>query len=273
MQLLAKDGIYIQDFPRRVKKLPIPPGGRADVMIRCSKVGKTFVKTLSRTSMIINVQEEASNISANMAALSDWAPQWPSYLTNLQTATISEGCSCETHMDGYGFEQSFVNMQVHKGGNHFLHTSYLGATIERKMKGTINEHSYHQHVYPFQIDSFEEDTLEFPYEPYFKMGDWHDTWMDKTQAEEGEFILRYQTTVFPGKIMVHCHNSQHADSGMLAKEYVRDLPVDYTGAKCECEVRGEISAVGTVDDLNLGAYDPNGSFDRWSSIHQSIIYS
>jgi len=39
MKLLAKDGIYIKDFPRRIGKTDIPSGGRADVMIRCSKEG------------------------------------------------------------------------------------------------------------------------------------------------------------------------------------------------------------------------------------------
>ena len=36
MFLLAKDGIYIRDFPRAISKARIPGGGRADVMVRCS---------------------------------------------------------------------------------------------------------------------------------------------------------------------------------------------------------------------------------------------
>ena len=36
MVLLAKDGIYISDFPRTITTGRIPPGGRADIMIRCN---------------------------------------------------------------------------------------------------------------------------------------------------------------------------------------------------------------------------------------------
>jgi len=39
MQLLAKDGVYIYDYPRFISKTSIPGGGRADVMVRCNDTG------------------------------------------------------------------------------------------------------------------------------------------------------------------------------------------------------------------------------------------
>lgn len=44
MHLLAKDGIYIQDFPRRIKSAWPDAGGRADVMVRCN-TADTFYMT------------------------------------------------------------------------------------------------------------------------------------------------------------------------------------------------------------------------------------
>jgi FtsP/CotA-like multicopper oxidase with cupredoxin domain len=38
MQLLAKDGIYIRDFPREISEAPVPSGGRADI-VSTSTVG------------------------------------------------------------------------------------------------------------------------------------------------------------------------------------------------------------------------------------------
>ena len=35
MALLAKDGIYIEDFPRWISHVSLPPEGRADVVARC----------------------------------------------------------------------------------------------------------------------------------------------------------------------------------------------------------------------------------------------
>lgn len=37
--LLAKDGIYIRDYPRKISGTDIPTGGRCDFMIRCPKEG------------------------------------------------------------------------------------------------------------------------------------------------------------------------------------------------------------------------------------------
>lgn len=47
-QLLAKDGIYLQDFPRAVPKILLVPGQRADVAVRCSAsaVGSQPVKSI-----------------------------------------------------------------------------------------------------------------------------------------------------------------------------------------------------------------------------------
>lgn len=33
--LLAKDGIYVDDFPRRIDRASLPPGGRCEVVVRC----------------------------------------------------------------------------------------------------------------------------------------------------------------------------------------------------------------------------------------------
>eukprot|EP00553_Chaetoceros_curvisetus_P003032 CAMPEP_0204633836 /NCGR_PEP_ID=MMETSP0717-20131115/28078_1 /ASSEMBLY_ACC=CAM_ASM_000666 /TAXON_ID=230516 /ORGANISM="Chaetoceros curvisetus" /LENGTH=97 /DNA_ID=CAMNT_0051652117 /DNA_START=168 /DNA_END=461 /DNA_ORIENTATION=+ len=46
--------------------------------------------------------------------------------------------------------------------------------------------------------------------------------------------------------MVHCHNSLHADRGMLAKEYVRGV----SNGTCECNLFAAIEGDGIVNDLN-----------------------
>ena len=39
MQLLAKDGIYLQEAPRSILEIPLFPGARADVAVRCTTNG------------------------------------------------------------------------------------------------------------------------------------------------------------------------------------------------------------------------------------------
>ena len=59
MQLLAKDGIYIADFPRRIDVARVPAGGRADVMIRCASRGRVAVTSEGKLLSTIAVSGEA----------------------------------------------------------------------------------------------------------------------------------------------------------------------------------------------------------------------
>jgi len=272
--LLAKDGIYLSDYPRGPmmatggEPMPIPPGGRADFMVRCNKVGGTTrFEALSRKNVLtVNCVEDDDAIPTTPAVLDgegDDAPiaavvqrsatpltPWrktssdlPEYLQAVDKVTASDGCACETVFDGYD-DTSRVNGQIYRPGNNFMHTTYLGAVVERSLKG-MHEHSYHQHVYPYQLVSFpDQDSNEG--NEFFKIGDWHDTYLDKNQ-KSGPVTIRYKTTDIPGKIMVHCHNTLHADSGMIQKEYIRDVE---EGGRCECEIFGSISGEGIVDDID-----------------------
>jgi len=245
-QLLAKDGIYLTDYPRPVDMLPIAPGGRADVMVRCNSAGVTKIHALGRMTLTVVAESEDNLSSSSDEDLVPWTPDVrPDYLVDLMSAEVSPGCSCSTKLEGYD-DGSLINRKVYIPGNHFLHTSYLGATVERKLSFGYLSHSYHQHVYPFQVVSSESKEIS----DYFKVGDWHDTYMYGI----ADLTIRYRPTVLPGKIMVHCHNSLHADRGMMAKEYVRDI----RDGQCQCEVDGSISGVGIVDDLDKGGHY-NGS--------------
>ena len=61
-------------------------------------------------------------------------------------------------------------------------------------------------------------------------------------------LIRYRPTTLPGKIMVHCHNSLHADHGMLAKEYVRDVSDGDGTTACKCNLFATIEGDGIVDE-------------------------
>jgi len=247
-QLLAKDGIYIEDFPRHIEfEVPVPPGGRADLMVRCNNAGTTDFWALSRpTFTVVSESSSSSDVivaqgrSDAVPSLTPWAPTaYPDYLQSVEETTASPGCTCPVKLDGYD-DTGTINGKRYRSGNNFLHTSYLGAVVERELKG-IYEHSYHQHIYPFQlIGGFDETE-------YFQYGDWHDTLLNSLSSTGTTHIIRYRTTDIPGKLIVHCHNTMHADWGMMAKEYVRDV----SGGECACDLFSAISGPGLVDDVEL----------------------
>lgn len=241
MYLLAKDGIYIRDYPRSLvndPRLPVPPGGRADVIVRCTGIGAVSFSALSRPDILKVQVVESNGTSVASSTLDAWAPaKYPEYLQPLDSVAATSGCQCSTKMKGNERGQdgvSRINNQQYQSGNVYMHSTYLGAVVTRQLSG-IKDHSYHQHVHPFQLaGKFSETT-------FFKYGDWHDTiYLDTWEVE-----IKYRPVGLPGKMMVHCHNSLHADTGMMAKEYVRDT----TSASCACDTFGPIGGEGIVDDV------------------------
>jgi len=265
-QLLAKDGIFIDDYPRLISgPIPLPPGGRADFMVRCNSIGTASFSAMSREILELVSQSpttsladtaiarETSLFSQNVTAQEDtegpvavlpaWKPpSYPDYLQSVREELPTDGCTCPYVLLGYD-DTSRINGEIYRPGNHYMHTTYLGAVVQRDLQG-IEEHSYHQHIYPFQLVS------GFKESEYFQYGDWHDTLLDvKGKASTGTttWVIKYRTTDIAGKMMVHCHNTMHADHGMLQKEYVRELKSE---GSCECDIVGPISGPGLVDDVN-----------------------
>lgn len=223
MVLLAKDGLYIRDFPRLVSVLPIPTAGRADVMVRCSFVDTVTVKDgLNNILFSVNVVDSATE---PVDLPTDWVPPIPGYLRDLREETITEGCSCVTRMeqdeDCLTAEHCINNRPFDP--DVYLHQVRFGSVVERTISD-IHDHPYHQHVYPFQLVTDLGDSNRFEYREYqsdyFKPGDFHDVFMVEHNGRNGAVDIRYVADVHTGKIMIHCHRLTHEDRGMMAQELV-----------------------------------------------------
>lgn len=209
MQLLAKDGVYIRDFPRALATAEIAPGGRADVMLRCPAASTVYdVRNGATRIATITMSAEAPLPAETLPA---WEPVYPRYLQDLRNVEATPGCACATSLGG-----DAVNGQKYADAETFLHKTYLGAVVDRDV--SARKHPYHQHVFPFQLVS--------GFGGYNRLGDWHDTVLD-------EGVVRYRPETFTGKVMVHCHRLVHEDRGMMAVEYVNETGVNETGV-CTC---------------------------------------
>lgn len=180
MQLLAKDGIYIRDFPRSITTAPVPPGGRVDVMVRCSLPSRSFPIRGWRGNTVATIT--TSSIVNPRTTLPSWTPTFPSYIADLRGSTVTPGCRCSTNVG----DNDGMNSRAFTEGEA-IHSSPLGAIVERVVDA--DDHPYHQHVYPYQLISVSETA-------YDKVGDWHDT-------IHGTAVVRHQVTRFAGKVMLH----------------------------------------------------------------------
>ena len=214
MYLLAKDGIYIDDYPRQLSSAEVPIGGRADLMVRCPPGGGGDVTAQDAVLATILL----SGAARDNTELSRWGPrEMPSYLKDLRDTEATEGCSCPVDFDG----DNAVNGVRYTG--EYMHTSFIGAIVERTLQGVV-EHPYHQHTYPFQLISAEGGNRRgnIDMSEWNHIGDWQDTY------QGGSAIVRYKTTKFSGSLMFHCHRLKHEDRGMMALENI------YPKATAEC---------------------------------------
>ena len=219
MQLLAKDGIYIRNFPRAISEAPIVPGGRADIMLRCPEANQSFpVQGWGYTMATI----VTSANTVDSTDLLSWTPPFPNYLSDLRSTPAD--CSCSTRLGVRGgdfldeiFRDRTINNRRFQT-DVILHSSPLGAVIERIIDA--DNHPYHQHVYPFQLVELQLQTQ------YNRLGDWHDSMF-------GSATVRYKAAAYAGKIMMHCHRLEHEDEGMMAMEYIDPDPT----APCTCGFR------------------------------------
>jgi len=234
--LLAKDGVYITDYPRTIKKAHTPAGGRADIMVRCNKEGTFTARHFPATdenpdtepimTIISRLPAGETEIKIAEGPSDDFTFVRPDYLTDLQAAEVEDACSCGTKFSKPGDVPRYAVNGVAFSKNSYIHTMGFGKVVERAISNSA-AHPYHQHVYPFQISAgFDNTNATQTQDGYLKTGDWHDTLMTNFVKA---ISMKYQVNVHLGKIMMHCHRLDHEDQGMMSQELVQD------GAECTCD--------------------------------------
>ena len=137
MNLLAKDGIYINDYPRPLNFYPVSTAGRADIMVRCSATGTFAVTTYLDDLFTLNVIAPNGAIDVSTPPTLGFQFPAPTYLNDLQERTPTPGCTCDTRL---------ANNQVNGlsyDPDIFVHKVAVGSLVERNLEG-INNHPYHR---------------------------------------------------------------------------------------------------------------------------------
>lgn len=229
LQMIAKDGIYLNFAPREIHYFPLAPGTRVDIALRCSAEGSYAIRSTDRYESSANgfyrlnddfpwatleVTRDTNVWTANMEAvpLRFFAVQRPCYLVDLKCASEN---LVEAHMN-WTFSVPQINggSQFVLNGKEFNHSDpnagtegkfHTGQMVSFDLAGT-DFHPFHQHVFPFQI----QDVSQTDYPDFFQNGDWHDTLANPKNPK-----VRVQLTEFTGNIIVHCHVLKHEDKGMM----------------------------------------------------------
>ena len=148
--LLAKDGIYIDDFPRWITRVSLPPGGRADLVVRCpgseegtnhaiaslASPGNGVKSYVGPLFSIRSVESQGSR----KEDLAPWHPRSrPTYLQDLSGGLTSPDCSCKTPL-GQGVHTRWIDGHLFEGAKKYLHQWPRDAVVQREISG-IDKHS------------------------------------------------------------------------------------------------------------------------------------
>ncbi len=217
-QLLAKDGVFLKEYPREVKRLIVPAGGRSDLAVRCNTAGdrelqsigevdddKSFLGTAPLLSL--KVQETTKPVQPDLIVTSY---QLPCYLPDLTKAQPSQLRSTTfTLTDDETTKKYMINGQQFNPASA-IYSSTLESIEEWTLKNA-NYHSFHVHAGSFQLTTDGPDN-------YLKAGDWHDTifYPSLPESADSSFKIRMQPERYAGNYVMHCHILPHEDQGMMA---------------------------------------------------------
>jgi len=135
-----------------------------------------------------------------------FAVKRPCYLVDLSGAT-GAGVPAISKTTSLQFQdEPQINGRTFSNYNTFLDTFTVGTVNQINLNGN-DEHPFHMHVNSYQIANAPTNTLN----GYFQQGDWHDTLLALDETTN----VRFQTDIFTGKMVFHCHILEHEDEGMM----------------------------------------------------------
>eukprot|EP01063_Lacrimia_lanifica_P037422 TRINITY_DN7676_c0_g2_i1.p1 TRINITY_DN7676_c0_g2~~TRINITY_DN7676_c0_g2_i1.p1 ORF type:complete len:574 (+),score=134.57 TRINITY_DN7676_c0_g2_i1:54-1775(+) len=235
LSLASRDGHQLARSPRPVQgPVYVPPGGRADVLIRCPAACGGYVLTNvldgdladptddhTKPLARFNVRPER-RCAAAVPPLSIEKTYAASYTPDLLNAAVpgdnvvtmslidGTGCRYKTRSATRGIVDDWFRMRSAVDTRADME---LGRVYEVRYTQDTR-HPYHQHVYPFQIVRGTTYAAAGNFEP----GDYVDSVMF------WNVTMRFRPHRYPGVVMFHCHLIAHEDNGCMAQFAVRGDP-------------------------------------------------
>ena len=263
IHLLAKDGLYLLDIPRRTDFIFLSAGNRAEVLVRCTgPPGKEYVLSSGHAPLPIGGGSDfqASTMSFNQSTMATirmsentsgkndvdlvnkgCKPLRPSYAADL--LNFPDDKVFYDNNATFGFTPSGCLV----GGKSFEYPEPyplqmpLGKVVEWRLTD-LEFHPWHAHVSPFQITKLSVEGLlpNMSYTNWFENGDLHDTLqlpMMNYQATPPSTVVpfltaRVQPGPYGGYAVAHCHFLQHEDAGCMRVMKFSCVPGDVQPFDC-----------------------------------------
>jgi FtsP/CotA-like multicopper oxidase with cupredoxin domain len=243
MSLVASDGIYLKQGPRKIanEALLLSPGARADVILNCQSIKKSdllpFVS--QKHESFDNFLGEGADVFEGIVAFIELEvtketqdamvmpiTRIPSssdlYKEDLRQIKPSRepfifefSMGGKSLRDGFQYKNYFINGALFNMSKAIreipLNDVEEWFIINREdFNGKVarKNHPFHIHTNSFQVvDMSHGEGVDY------KIGDWRDVIAVPTP---GNVTIRFRPVDFKGLIVAHCHIIGHSDAGMIA---------------------------------------------------------
>lgn len=204
IQLLAKDGVTVDNAPRQVSGIYLSISGRVDVLVHCPAGLYYLTETVKKVNIATILS--SAGTSTTPASLTKFNPIRPSYLKDLRKVILPLGYNRPI----VGADGTAVMGVTFSPLNPPLMQLKVDEVQEWEMD-EIGFHPLHMHAQHFQM--LYNSTVS-GIAGWSQEGDWVDV------LEEAG-IVRFKTARYGGNYMLHCHVLEHEDMGSMGSVYVQ----------------------------------------------------
>jgi len=211
------------------------PAGRMDLAIKCSissnitwSVSPTYHNVWANLVIVPGTANNGTPFATTSGGT--WAPVRPSYLKDLRTSTPSEQFVLALNTSYIRWNGNTANSGSIISWNVTQPVASLsyGSVYQLNISHIPSEnslvapyHPFHLHVYPMQVIGvfLNGQILPRNCSGNYVVGQFYDTIFSSDNC-----VVRFYTSDYSGRVVLHCHHLAHEDNGVMTWFDVTDGP-------------------------------------------------
>ncbi|KAI7841496.1 hypothetical protein COHA_004889 [Chlorella ohadii] len=239
--LLATDGVYLMQIPRKVDHAFLSPGNRAELLVKCSgAAGKKYVLRaqapqvsplkcdlgstpnafVQDTLATIVLQTGTAQASPKLKACQPARAGYAQDLRDPALAAAGAIAKLVRQPVTFTMQGQPYGCLVNGQSLSFPDPAPIDLPLGKVVEWSVNHvavHPLHTHTNPFQLQELLPANLlpGCQYSSWFEAGDYYDVLNLPMMSQGATARIRLQPGEFPGYAVMHCHTLAHEDVGCI----------------------------------------------------------
>jgi FtsP/CotA-like multicopper oxidase with cupredoxin domain len=208
---MARDGMWLSSVPAtQLSSYTISSPSRVDLAVRCTVPNDAVYLNWGTTRLQLLIATGTANSGTPYGPNSStWQPLRPDYMPDLRNAVVQQRNFIAATTNGISWNGAPA---IGFNMNDDIATLQFDRNYEMVFTAT-SSHPIHLHIYPMQlVGRWINNSVQPGNCGKYRVGEWYDSIIESS----ARCVVRFRTANFGGKLVVHCHNLRHEDSGAMA---------------------------------------------------------